>query len=174
MMPKTIIRTETIHDFKAIYDINQKAFGQNDESELINKLRQSDAFIPGLSLVAQKGEKLVGHILFTRIYIVSKDERYPSLALAPMSVLPEFQKQGIGKLLIHEGLDKVKSLGESSVIVLGHEHYYPKFGFQPASNWNISCPFEVPNPVFMGIELMTDGLQGVEGTVEYAKPFMEM
>ena len=167
------IRPETPTDYPTIYSINEKAFGQINESELIEKLRQGDAFIPQLSLLASFNGQTVGHILFSRITIEGT-EKHSSLALAPMSVLPAFQKQGIGKELVTAGLEKAKALGEGSVIVLGHQEYYPKFGFQPASRWNIHCPFEVPDSAFMALELVPGGLEGVEGTVVYDEAFLEV
>jgi predicted N-acetyltransferase YhbS len=88
-----------------------------------------------------------------------------------MAVVPEFQRQGIGGELIKHGLDKAKELKYKSVIVLGHEPYYPKFGFAPASKWNIKSPYDVPENVFMAIELVKDGLKDVSGTVRYPKEF---
>lgn len=115
---------------------------------------------------------MLGHILFTKIMIRDEYGRgHDSLALAPMAVRPDFQKQGIGTQLIRHGLAKAKALGHRSVIVLGHEHYYPKFGFVPAVRWKIKAPFEAPVNAFMGIELITDGLKTVSGTVQYPKAF---
>jgi putative acetyltransferase len=88
-----------------------------------------------------------------------------------MAVSPGFQNKGIGGQLINKGLDNARELGYRSVIVVGHENYYPKFGFVPAQKWNIKAPFDVPANVFMGIELVEDGLKNVEGTVVYPKEF---
>ena len=88
-----------------------------------------------------------------------------------MAVRPEFQKSGIGGQLIQQGLKVAEELGFKSVIVLGHEHYYPKFGFEPADKWNIKAPFDVPSNVFMAIELVKDGLKNISGTVIYPKEF---
>ena len=91
-----------------------------------------------------------------------------------MAVLPEYQNQGIGGQLIKYGLERAKELKFKSVIVLGHEHYYPKFGFVPAEKWNIKPPFEVQKNVFMAIALEEKGLNGVSGTVRYPKEFEEV
>lgn len=167
-----IIRKESASDHPKVYELNKIAFGQDNEAKLVDLLRNSDSFIPELSLVVALGNKIVGHILFTKIRIKSDDDKeFDSLALAPMAVKPEFQKQGIGAKLIQTGLLKAKELGHKSVIVLGHEHYYPKFGFVPAKKWKIKAPFDVPENVFMGIELVADGLKNVTGTVQYPKEF---
>lgn len=171
----TKIRQETESDFAAVYDILKTAFDQKDEADLVDLLRLSDAFIPQLSLVATQDNQIVGYILFTKIKIRGgKNAIYESLALAPVAVSPDWQKQGIGGQLIRAGLEQAKKLGHSSVIVLGHEHYYPKFGFQPARKWQIKAPFEVPTEVFMALELTKNGLAGVTGTVKYDKAFEQV
>jgi predicted N-acetyltransferase YhbS len=165
------IRQEIANDYPAVYALNSAAFGRKDEARLVDRLRSSDAFIPELSLIATSNNKMVGYILFTRIHIVEKSVAATSLALAPMAVSPNMQKQGIGSLLIYSGLDKARKLGYKSVMVLGHENYYPRFGFVPTNNWGIKAPFNIPANVFMGLELVEDGLKGVTGTVRFAKEF---
>lgn len=95
------------------------------------------------------------------------------MALAPVSVAPEYQKKGIGSQLIRTALKNAKDLGYCSVIVLGHKDFYPKFGFKPASLWNIQAPFEVPDDVFMALELTDHSLEKVQGVVHYSKAFLE-
>ncbi len=166
------IRAEIKEDYDAIFEVNKIAFGQDKEAKLVELIRKSSAFVPELSLVAVQQNKIVGHILFSEITIVDKHQMaIQSLALAPMAILPEFQRKGIGGQLIRSGLEKAKALQYQSVIVLGHENYYPKFGFEPAAKWTIKAPFEVPKNAFMGIELVTDGLKGINGTVQYSKAF---
>lgn len=174
MMP-VVVRTEETADYTAVFALNVSAFEQQNEAVLVNALRNSDAFIPGLSLVATVDNKIAGHILFSKIIIKSgSGEIYDSLSLAPMAVLPELQNQGIGSMLVRNGLQKAAELGFESVIVLGHENYYPRFGFLPAKKWGISAPFDVPDNVFMGIELVPNGLTHVSGTVIYPKEFDEV
>ena len=168
------VKQETDKDYRGITEVNDLAFGQKNEGRLILRLRKTKKFIPELSLVAEIEDRIVGHILFYPIEIKSDDQVFPSLALAPMAVLPEYQKQGIGSRLVEEGLKKARKLGSKSVIVLGHAAYYPRFGFEPAGKWGIRPPFEVPDAVFMALELVRDGLKDIQGTVEYPPEFNEV
>jgi predicted N-acetyltransferase YhbS len=150
-------------------------FSDKKEHELVARIRKSEVFIPELSLVAinQDNQEIVGHNLLSKIRIINKDIFSDSLALAPVSVLPEYQNKGIGKLLIHEALNIAKGLGFHSVIVLGHPEYYPKFGFQKASLYGIQPPFEVPEEAFMALELQENTFDKVSGVVEYPSVFFE-
>lgn len=169
-----IIRQETKDDFNEVFKLNHKAFGQDSEAKLVDALRNNPTvFVPELSLVATIDNKIVGHILFTKIKIENDTQNvFDSLALAPMAVKPDNQKKGIGRQLIRVGLDKARELNFQSVIVLGHKDYYPKFGFEPTTKWNIKSPFSISDKGnFMGIELVMDGLKNVSGTVKYPKEF---
>lgn len=166
------IRQEAPADYAGVYALNQAAFEQDLEAKLVEALRKSQAFIPELSIVAAMDEKIVGHILFTKIKIRDEAGRqYDSLALAPMAVRPDLQHKGIGRQLIQKGLDRARELGHQSVLVVGHESYYPKFGFVPARKWHIKAPFDVPANAFMGIELVEDGLKNIQGIVVYPSEF---
>jgi predicted N-acetyltransferase YhbS len=143
------IRPEHKNDISSISMINDMAFGQETEGDLIVNLRKNRNFIKDLSLVACMGNEIIGHILFSKIIIKNDTEEFESLALAPMAVIPEFQGMGIGSQLLTRGLEKAAKLGFESVIVLGHETYYSRFNFTPASQFHITCPFEVPNAGFM-------------------------
>jgi predicted N-acetyltransferase YhbS len=173
------IRQERPEEYSRTEEMVKEAFLHEEYSDkkehlLVNKIRKSDAFIPELSLVAiNDSNEVVGHILLSKITIVDHDKGTGSLALAPVSVAPSFQKKGIGSQLIHAALQKAKELGYPSVIVLGHKDYYPKFGFKQAALWNIKPPFEVPDEVFMALELTEHSLRDVEGVVHYSKAFLE-
>jgi putative acetyltransferase len=167
------IRHETTLDYQGITQVNDLAFGQPNESLLIQKLRMNPDFIDKLSLVAEINERIVGHILFFPIKVLGASKDYGSLALAPMSVMPDFQNKGIGGQLIMKGLEVAKDLGFKSVIVVGHKDYYPRFGFAPAGKWSIKAPFDLPDEVFMAMELEKEGLKDVSGVVEYPNEFEE-
>ncbi|WP_372642078.1 GNAT family N-acetyltransferase [Ancylomarina sp.] len=168
------IRPEHKNDISPISMINDMAFGQEAEGNLIVKLRKTKNFIKDLSLVACMGNEIIGHILFSKIVIKNDTKEFESLALAPMAVIPEFQGLGIGSQLIKKGLEKATKLGYESVIVLGHENYYPRFDFAPASQFQILCPFEVPDASFMAMELKKGSLDGVSGCVVYPKEFKHL
>ncbi len=175
MRMNIFIRPEIDADHPAIFTLHALAFGQENEGKLVELLRQDGCFIPELSLVATWNDEVVGHIIFSKIQIVeSADQRADSLALAPMGVLPQYQKSGIGGKLIYAGLAMAKELGYQSVIVLGHKDYYPRFGFEPAEKWEIRTHYEVPSEYFMGLELFPGALSGVKGVVEYSAPFSQI
>lgn len=167
------VRSEEPSDYQKIYEINKIAFGGEVEARLVNNLRKTKGFIPQLSLVAEKDGKVVGHILFSIIHINTGADNIPVLALAPMAVLPEYQKQGIGSLLIKEGLIKCKELGHKIVVLVGHPNYYPRFGFTPANERGLKLPFEAPEESFMVYEIIPNSLAGITGTIEYPPEFAE-
>jgi len=169
-----IIRQELKEDLARIKEINDLSFEQEDESKLVDKLRQKDQFIPELSLVAETDETVAGHIFFYPVKISSPNQKHTTLSLGPMSVLPQHQKKGIGRKLIKEGLKRAKDLEFRSVIVVGHPEYYPKFGFTKASRWSIKVPFEVPDEVFMALEIVEGELKDKPGIIEYPAEFMEV
>jgi predicted N-acetyltransferase YhbS len=168
-----IIRPETENDYAKIAKVNELAFGQKNESLLIEKLRNTSDFIPELSLVAEYKNDVVGHILFYPVKINDGGVRHTSLVLAPMCVHPSHQSKGIGSSLVREGLKRAKDMGYSSVIVVGHPEYYPKFGFQKSSEYGIKAPFDVPDNAFLALELVEGALKKIKGIVEYPKPFYD-
>jgi predicted N-acetyltransferase YhbS len=165
-------RREEDSDRNEVYRIHQDAFQRDDEAELVEKLRKNSQFNPNLSFIAVMEKKIVGHILFTPVQISSKS--ISSLALAPISILREYQRQGIGSQLIEYALNEVKSQGFESVIVLGHEHFYPRFGFLPAKKFQIRAPIPLENEnCFMALELKPQALtiNDREGIVQYLPEF---
>jgi putative acetyltransferase len=163
------IRAETTADWPAIRDVNVRAFRRDNEARLVETLRASTYFVPALSLVAVDDGRVVGHILFSRIFIRNAGREVPALALAPVAVLPEHQRRGIGAALIRYGLEECRRLGHRIVVVVGHPDYYPRFGFSSARAKGLEASF--PDPVFMVQALTPDALDGVCGTVEYPSPF---
>lgn len=172
------IRQEVKSDYPVVFDLIEQAFrneilSDKKEQFLVERLRKSDGFIPELSLVAEANQKIVGYILLTKIIIETNTESVTSLALAPVAVLPAFQKKGIGGRLIEEAHRIAKELGYKSVILLGHENYYPKFGYHPLHHYDLSLPFEAPEENCMALELVPDALKNKKGKVSYPKEFFE-
>lgn len=173
-----IIRQEKTADFKAVFELIKSAF-QNEplsdstEQFLVERLRKSSAFIPELSLVAEIGNTIVGHILLTKVNIRNSKNVFGSLALAPVSVFPEYQRKGIGWMLIEQAHQIARELSYQLTVLLGHEKYYPRFGYKQSNSYGIQLPFDVPAENCMVIELVPGGLNGVSGMVEYPKEFYE-
>ncbi len=173
-----ILRQETLADHTTVAKVIEEAFkdvlfSDHKEHFLVERLRNSNAFIPQLSIVAVHKSKVVGHILLTKIEIKNENSTFESLAMAPVSVRPAYQNQGVGGMLIRESHKKAKGLGFQSIILLGHADFYPKFGYQPTSKFGIELPFEAPEENCMAIELKENSLEGISGKVCYPKEFYE-
>lgn len=152
-----LIRQETPADYDVIHRVVQEAFASaahrdGTEQDLVAALRKGEAYIPELALVALQDGKIVGHILFTRATI----EGRPTLALAPLAVLPESQRQGIGSALVREGHRIAAAMGFECSVVLGDSAYYARFGYVPASRFGIRAPFPVADANFMVVRLQPE------------------
>jgi predicted N-acetyltransferase YhbS len=168
------VRTETPDDYAQVYRLNYDAFGQrDDESQLVERIRNSNGFIPELSIVAEYEGEIVGHVLLSQAYIVHEKGEYPVIALAPIAVHPSMQKQGVGKALIEEGLKRCKELHFGLVFLIGHPSYYPQFGFEPARALGFELKqFQVPDEVFM-VRMLVDDLADVpRGELQYPAIFL--
>jgi putative acetyltransferase len=162
------IRPEQPIDSSRIRAVNLAAFETSTEADLVDALRKQAA--PIISLVAEDGGAIVGHILFSPVTLDGNPE-IRMMGLAPMAVIPARQRQGIGSALIRDGLEACKRIGASAVVVVGHATYYPRFGFTPASRVGLRCQYEVPDEVFMAVELDPGTLRSMGGTVEYHPAF---
>jgi putative acetyltransferase len=166
------IREEIFQDIDAIRAINEQTFGQPQEANIVDKLRANCDGL--LSLVALQDEKIIGHILFSPVTIEGHRGFLEGMGLAPMAVLPEFQRQGVGSMLIRAGIEILKKSGCPFIIVLGHPEYYPRFGFEPASRYRIRSQWEgVPDPAFMILWLEKTGINHVSGVAKYRDEFNE-
>jgi putative acetyltransferase len=166
------IRPEEQPDIPAISEIHRSAFGGETEAMIVDAVRASPGFIRDLSLVAEKDGQVVGHILFSPVHIETAISNRPALALAPIAVLPGYQKQGIGSRLVEEGLRSCRDLGHSIVIVVGEPSFYTRFGFTPARARGLEAPFPVPDDVFRVLEIRDGALKGITGMVCYPPPFL--
>ena len=166
------MRPEQPEDFDAIRVVHQRAFDPSPvEAELVDALRDSDAHVPELCLVASgPGGSTAGHIAFSRARLSSGPQ---VLALAPMAVLPDSQRQGAGAALVTEALRRAGLTDSPLVIVVGHPEYYPRFGFEPAASLDLIAPFEVPREAWMVYRLPTY-TPAAHGTVIYPDPFADV
>lgn len=167
------IREEHCNDILEIQKLHQLAFGGDSEANLVSELRKTNFYTSELSLVATKDGVVVGHILFTRIVVKDGKHTFPAIALAPLAVAPDYQKQGIGKDLVKAGLEKCRYMGNKLVIVLGDPKYYSRFGFELASNHDIIPPNGFPEEAFMVCKL-TDSDIDIHGTVQYPRQFLDL
>jgi putative acetyltransferase len=162
-----IENTESLDERAAIRAVNEAAFGGAEEADLVDNLRGDDHAL--LSLVAERDGGIVGHIMYSRMWIKTASGRLSAVALAPVAVLPSYQRQGIGGLLIQHGLELLRGRGEGMVIVVGHPDYYPRFGFSVDRAKSLEGPF--PREAFMAMELRAGILDGIRGSVIYPAVF---
>jgi putative acetyltransferase len=165
------IRPETPEDAVAIGQVNEQAFGQKQEAEIIDRLRSRGVLT--VSLVAVQDNQIVGHIAFSPVKIESELSSFEAMALAPMAVLPTYQRRGIGSRLVTAGLEECRHFGHEIIVVLGHSNYYPRFGFTPAKPEGIDCEFQVPDEAWMILELRKGALAGRRGTVKFQPEFSQ-
>lgn len=161
-----MIRTASPADYPAVRAVIRHAFGQSEEANIVEQLRaDGDAIV---DLVHASDIAIQGHILYSPLAIERTGRTVRAAALAPVSVLPTFQKTGVGSALVRAGNARCAELGLEAIVVLGHAAYYPKFGFSSALAESLEAPFGGPN--FMALELKPGALEG-GGRVRYAKAF---
>lgn len=165
------IRAERDTDVVAISSVNETAFETAAESDLVKALRAQAS--PLVSLVAEDGGKIIGHIMFSPVKL-AEYPRLKLMGLAPMAVAPEHQRRGVGGALVRAGLDVCRKLGVDAVVVLGHPQYYPRFGFTQADRFGIECEYDAPAEAFMAIELKPGVLREVSGVVEFHTAFSDL
>jgi putative acetyltransferase len=164
-----MIRDEQPVDYAAIRHVHAHAFGQPQEADLVDALRQAGALL--LSLVAVQDQRLVGHIAFSPVTISSDTTTVEALGLGPLGVLPALQRTGIGAQLVTAGLAACRETAYGIVVVLGHPAYYPRFGFTPAQPYGIAWEHGEPTDAFMVYELRPGALAHTRGVVRYRPEF---
>jgi len=169
------IRQSTGSELKEILNIHNQAFGKDKGSviaKLVDDLLKDETAIPILSLVAVEKNKLIGHILFTKALVTKTENSISARILAPLAILPNEQKKGIGVKLINEGLKMLKESGTELVFVLGHPAYYPRCGFIPAGEQGFQAPYHIPEEhaeAWMVQELKDDILKNNSGKIQCSK-----
>lgn len=166
-----IIRSEQPQDVPGIREVNRQAFGREEEGAVVDKLRENCNDI--LSLVALAEDKVVGHIFFSPAVIEWENGSLEGSGLAPLAVLPDCQRQGIGSALVKAGLAKVEEAACPFVILIGHPEYYPRFGFEPASKFGIKSEWEVPDEPFMILILDKKAMKGISGVAKYRQEWAQ-
>lgn len=166
------IHSETQADYPAIAHIHKLAFGREEEADLVDKIRNSQYYIPQLTLIAKINNSVVAHSMLSYIYLVG-EETFQVLGLAPIAVHPDFQNQGIGSALINAGLNKGDVLGETLTVVLGHSQFYSRFGFKPSVDFGIESPFPVPEDVFM-VKPLKSYCSKYRGKIVYPETFQSV
>jgi putative acetyltransferase len=163
------LRSELDADRDALRQVHRLAFGRDIEATLVDELR-TGRYVR-VSVVAEINGQVVGHILFSDLAIVTAEGVVPALALAPLAVLPEHQRQGVGSALTRRGLEVARDSGHRIVVVLGHPAYYPRFGFSAELARRLESPYS--GPAFMALELVDGALDAVTGRLEYAPPLAQ-
>lgn len=166
-----IIRLEQKRDLQEIYRLIQTAFktakvSDGDEQDFADKLRNSSAYIPELALVAEQDNRLIGHIMLTKIYVTQPSGLFEALLLAPVSVLLEYRNQRVGTTLINESMKRAIARGYKAVFLAGDPGYYTRFGFVPTVKFGIKNVHGFEDKYVLVKELFPGALKGIEGTVK--------
>ncbi|MBU0607425.1 MAG: N-acetyltransferase [Armatimonadetes bacterium] len=167
------IRTERPEEFPLIYELVQAAFetahvASGDEQNYVDRLRASDAYLPELSLVAEDEGELIGHIMLSRTHLVTDAGNFPTLLVAPVSVAPARQNQGVGTRLMQEAMRLAREAGHTSAILVGDPAYYHRFGFRTAAEFGIRSTQGIPDENVMVCELAPGALDGAAGTITFS------
>jgi putative acetyltransferase len=165
------IREERPLDRAAVRAVNEAAFGQPSEANLVEALHRAGAAI--VALVAEGPETIAGHIMFSPVTVEHAHGRRLA-GLAPMAVAPARQRQGIGSMLVREGLERCLAAGCDGIVVVGHPEYYPRFGFVPADTLGLRTEYDVPREVFMALPLPGRSLERVSGLVRFHAAFAQL
>ena len=163
-----LVRPETEDDRGTVRALNVAAFDTPQEADLVDMLR--DEARPIVSLVAEEDGAIVGHIMFSPVSLEGH-QSLQLMGLAPMAVSPSHQRRGIGSQLVDTGLEHCGNLNCVAVVVVGHPTYYPRFGFTPASEFEMVCEYDVPPEVFMALEIEPGALNASSGTVRFHPAF---
>jgi putative acetyltransferase len=164
------VRFESPGDVDLMRRINTEAFNGPAEANLVEALGKQGQIM--VSLVAEVGKELVGNVVLTPVTVMPTVPGLRMLGLGPVAVLPKFQRQGIGSMLIRQAIGQACADGWQAIVVLGHPDYYRRFGFIPASRFGLGCEFDAPEGAFVVLELRPGTLEGLHGVVRYQPEFL--
>ena len=167
-----LIRKALGTDLNDALSVEKQAFGGETEAELVRALLNDPTAQPSLSLLAYKETRAIGHILFTAVHLADDTGKTPAYILAPLAVVPDMQKQGVGGKLVKRGLELLSESKTGLVFVLGHPEYYPRFGFQPAGRLGFEAPYPIPEKhagAWMVRELCPGIIRSVQGRIVCAR-----
>lgn len=167
--PAPVIRAEAPGDAARVRAVHTAAFGQPDEARIVDALR--GAVAPLVSLVAERGGRVVGHVLFSPVAIEGASDAPPCCGLGPVGVQPDAQGAGVGAALIRAGLARAREAGFAACFVLGNPAYYARFGFEPAAPRGLHYESEAYDAAFQAQELVPGALAGRRGFVRYPAAF---
>ncbi len=164
-----IVRPETSADYEEIHALVTLAMRAND-AELVDLIRRSENYVSDLALVAEEAASILGYALFSYVTLLGPPRRWV-LALAPLCVRPDQQRQGVGTALVGAGLDRADAHGAPLVTVLGDPAYYQRFGFEPARRYGIEPPSnDFPAAVF-SVKPLSRYSDRFQGRVVYPSAF---
>ncbi|HBM80459.1 MAG TPA: GNAT family N-acetyltransferase [Clostridiaceae bacterium] len=163
------IRLEKESDYRSVEYMTREAFWNVykpgcDEHLIVHKIRKAPAFIKELSFIACDNDRIVGNIIYSKAKVIDDENReFKVLCMGPIAVLPSYQRQGIGSLLMNYSIEKAKRLGYKAVIIFGNPDYYHRFGFINAKEYGIQTSMGNNFEAFMALELCSGGLNGISG-----------
>ncbi len=168
----SILRDERVEDAETVAALLSMAFGREAEARLVQRLRAADKVAAGL--IAEKNQRILGYVVFSRVAIITEGQEKAALALAPLAVLPAFQRLGVGSALVSAGLERCRANEHKRILVLGDPAYYARFGFVPASRFGVQPAFDAPPESFMALELVPSAFAGTAGVARYGHEFDDL
>jgi predicted N-acetyltransferase YhbS len=163
------IRLEEENDYRNVEFMTREAFWNVykpgcDEHLIVHKIRKVPAFVKELCFVAYDNDKIVGNIIYSKAKVFNgKNKEFEVLCMGPIGVLPTYQGQGVGSLLMNCSIEKAKQLGYKAIIIFGNQNYYHRFGFKNAKKYGIQTSSGENFEEFMALELYDGALDGISG-----------
>jgi len=163
-----ILRLEEEKDYSSVENLTREAFWNIyrpgcDEHLLIHNIRKAKEFIKDLDYVAVSNDEILGNIVYAKAKIIGINKEYDVITFGPVSVLPKYQKLGIGKKLIKHTIEKSKEMGFNAIIIYGNPKYYERFGFKNSKEYKITDKEGNYSDALMALELHPKSLENING-----------